>query len=43
MIVLLGEALGVPPRGRNELLTAAGYAPIYRETEAALRRLAEPS
>jgi hypothetical protein len=24
--------LEVPPRGRNDLLTAAGYAPVYRET-----------
>ena len=32
MLLLLSRVLEVPPRGRNELLTAAGYAPIYRET-----------
>jgi transcriptional regulator with XRE-family HTH domain len=32
MVLLLSQALEVPLRGRNELLTAAGYAPIYRET-----------
>jgi transcriptional regulator with XRE-family HTH domain len=32
MVLLLSQALDVPPRSRNELLTAAGYAPIYRET-----------
>jgi transcriptional regulator with XRE-family HTH domain len=32
MLLLLCRALEVPLRGRNELLTAAGYAPIYRET-----------
>jgi transcriptional regulator with XRE-family HTH domain len=32
MLLLLARALEVPLRGRNELLTAAGYAPIYRET-----------
>jgi len=32
MVLLLARALEVPPRGRNDLLTAAGYAPVYRET-----------
>jgi hypothetical protein len=32
MILLLCRVLEVPMRGRNELLTAAGFAPIYRET-----------
>jgi transcriptional regulator with XRE-family HTH domain len=32
MVLHLSQALDVPPRGRNELLTAAGYAPLYRET-----------
>ena len=29
---VLARALDVPLRGRNELLTAAGFAPVYRET-----------
>jgi transcriptional regulator with XRE-family HTH domain len=32
MVLLLSRVLDVPVRKRNELLTAAGYAPIYRET-----------
>jgi transcriptional regulator with XRE-family HTH domain len=32
MLLLLARVLEVPLRARNELLTAAGYAPIYRET-----------
>lgn len=32
MVLLLARVLDVPPRARNELLTAAGYAPVYRET-----------
>ena len=32
MVLLLARVLEVPPRGRNDLLTAAGYAPVYRET-----------
>jgi len=32
MVQLLARVLDVPLRGRNELLTAAGYAPIYHET-----------
>ncbi|HXJ84050.1 MAG TPA: helix-turn-helix transcriptional regulator [Candidatus Methylomirabilis sp.] len=32
MVLLLAGVLEVPPRGKNDLLTAAGYAPVYRET-----------
>jgi transcriptional regulator with XRE-family HTH domain len=32
MVLLLARVLDIPPRGRNDLLTAAGYAPVYRET-----------
>lgn len=32
MVLMLCDALRVPPRERNALLLAAGYAPIYRET-----------
>ena len=32
MVLALSRALEVPLRARNELLTAAGFAPIYRET-----------
>jgi transcriptional regulator with XRE-family HTH domain len=32
MVLLLSRVLEVPPRGRNDLLTAAGFAPVYRET-----------
>ncbi|PWU25596.1 MAG: transcriptional regulator [Candidatus Rokuibacteriota bacterium] len=32
MVLLLARALDVPPRGRNDLLTAAGFAAVYRET-----------
>src|SRR5919198_320188 len=32
MVMLLAHALDLPLRHRNVLLTAAGYAPIYRET-----------
>src|SRR5438552_18237762 len=31
MVLLLARVLEVPPRGRNELLLAAGYAPVYLE------------
>jgi transcriptional regulator with XRE-family HTH domain len=33
MVVLLGSVLDVPLRDRNDLLVAAGYAPMYRETD----------
>jgi len=32
MVVHLAEQLDVPLRQRNDLLTAAGFAPLYRET-----------
>jgi transcriptional regulator with XRE-family HTH domain len=32
MVLLLSRVLEVPLRSRNDLLTAAGYAPVYRET-----------
>jgi transcriptional regulator with XRE-family HTH domain len=32
MALLLADVLDVPLRDRNELLTAAGYAPLYHET-----------
>jgi transcriptional regulator with XRE-family HTH domain len=32
MLLRLAEQLGVPLRGRNALLVAAGYAPVFRET-----------
>ena len=32
MVLLLAEVLDVPPRSRNDLLAAAGYTPIYRES-----------
>ncbi len=32
MVTRLAEALEVPLRDRNELLVAAGYAPLYRQT-----------
>ncbi|MFZ5551192.1 MAG: helix-turn-helix domain-containing protein [Pseudomonadota bacterium] len=38
MLLRLAERLEVPLRERNQLLTAAGYAPMYRE-----RPLADPS
>src|SRR4029453_9754244 len=31
MVLLLARTLDVPARARNELLTAAGFAPVYRE------------
>ncbi|MBI2383119.1 MAG: helix-turn-helix transcriptional regulator [Gammaproteobacteria bacterium] len=32
MVIRLAEVLSVPLRERNALLTAAGFAPMYRET-----------
>ncbi|HEX2172021.1 MAG TPA: helix-turn-helix transcriptional regulator [Dehalococcoidia bacterium] len=40
-ILCLCRALEIPPRSRNELLTAAGYAPIYRETPLEAPELAQ--
>jgi hypothetical protein len=33
MVILLAEVLDIPPRARNDLLAAAGYVPIYRESD----------
>ena len=33
MVLLLARALDVPLRDRNDLLSAAGYAPLYRATD----------
>ena len=33
MVLLLTDMLDVPLRDRNEFLIAAGYAPLYRETD----------
>ncbi|HEY7251113.1 MAG TPA: helix-turn-helix transcriptional regulator, partial [Methylomirabilota bacterium] len=41
MVLLLARALEVPPRGRNDLLTAAGFAPVYRETALDSPEMAE--
>ena len=35
MVILRVEFLDVSPRARNDLLAAAGYAPIYRESSLA--------
>jgi transcriptional regulator with XRE-family HTH domain len=32
LLMKLAAVLGMPPRDRNALLSAAGYQPIYRET-----------
>jgi transcriptional regulator with XRE-family HTH domain len=32
IVHLLAEVLDIPPRARNDLLAAAGYAPIFRES-----------
>jgi len=41
MVLLLSRALDVPLRDRNELLIAAGYAPIYRQTDLAAPAMAQ--
>jgi transcriptional regulator with XRE-family HTH domain len=41
MVLLLSRALDVPLRDRNELLVAAGYAPIYRQTDLASPAMAQ--
>ena len=41
MVLLLARALDVPLRDRNDLLSAAGYAPLYRATDLAAPALAE--
>jgi transcriptional regulator with XRE-family HTH domain len=40
MVLLLSRALDVPLRDRNELLVAAGYAPVYRQTDLAAPAMA---
>jgi transcriptional regulator with XRE-family HTH domain len=41
MVLLLGRTLDVPLRDRNELLVAAGYAPIYRQTDLSAPAMAQ--
>jgi transcriptional regulator with XRE-family HTH domain len=41
MVLLLARALDVPLRDRNDLLSAAGYAPIYRATDLEAPALAQ--
>jgi transcriptional regulator with XRE-family HTH domain len=41
MVLLLARALDVPLRDRNDLLSAAGYAPMYRATELGAPPLAQ--
>jgi transcriptional regulator with XRE-family HTH domain len=41
MVLRLAEALQVPLRERNALLLAAGYAPLYRETDLGAPELVE--
>src|SRR5262249_22732983 len=41
MVLRLSRVLDVPLRSRNELLTAAGFAPIYRETILAAPEMAQ--
>lgn len=40
MVARLAEALDIPLRERNALLVAAGYAPMYRETDLATPEMA---
>src|SRR5262245_46116478 len=41
MVLHLAEQLDVPLRDRNELLTAAGFAPLYRESPLDAPELAD--
>src|SRR5438045_6064446 len=41
MVLLLARALDVPLRDRNDLLTSAGFAPIYRATSLEAPALAQ--
>src|SRR4249920_1497381 len=41
MVLLLARALDVPLRDRNDLLSAAGYAPMYRATDLDAPALAQ--
>ncbi len=38
MVLVLAGALDVPLRERNQMLLAAGYAPLYRDEAAEARR-----
>jgi transcriptional regulator with XRE-family HTH domain len=41
MVLLLARALDIPLRDRNDLLSAAGYAPLYRATDLDAPALAQ--
>src|SRR5215831_20310482 len=41
MVLQLARALDVPLRDRNDLLTAAGFAPVYRATDLEAPALAQ--
>ncbi|HEV8584539.1 MAG TPA: helix-turn-helix transcriptional regulator [Methylomirabilota bacterium] len=41
MVMLLARALDVPLRDRNDLLTSAGYAPIYRASKLEAPEMAQ--
>src|SRR5262245_9037715 len=41
MVLLLARALDIPLRDRNDLLAAAGYAPVYRATDLTAPALAQ--
>jgi transcriptional regulator with XRE-family HTH domain len=41
MVAILSQVLDVPLRERNAMLTAAGYAPLYRETDLNAPQMAQ--
>ena len=41
MVLILASVLEVPLRERNTMLVAAGYAPVYRETDLAAPEMAQ--
>ncbi len=43
MVLLLARVLEMPARARNELLAAAGFAPMYRETNLQAPEMAQVS
>ncbi|MGZ5874696.1 MAG: helix-turn-helix domain-containing protein [Bradyrhizobium sp.] len=43
MVIRLADALGVPLRQHNALLTAAGFAPVWRQTDLAAPELGDVS
>src|SRR5262247_3919297 len=43
MVLLLARVLEMPARARNELLAAAGFAPMYRETDLKAPEMTEVS